>query len=132
MARSVLPHVHAEAVLVSLQEARPAGLFIGRLALATERTRSQIYTGVRQLRLVAAARDLPPVTWDRTWGYRLVDTPEVWIGYERAFFAAEHRRIHRLIQGILLAHQRKAPDDPFIPTVLAQLGAVESPDTAPC
>ncbi|MFB7323881.1 MULTISPECIES: hypothetical protein [unclassified Streptomyces] len=40
---------------------------------ATERTRAQVHTGLAHLRQVAAAKGLPPVTWDKTWGYRMLD-----------------------------------------------------------
>ncbi|NGO68077.1 hypothetical protein [Streptomyces boncukensis] len=67
------------------------------------------------------------MTWDRQWGYRMLDdAPEVWISYERAFFETEHRRIANFIAAILPAHQNKTPDDPYIRTVMAQIGAVES------
>ncbi|GAA1146336.1 MULTISPECIES: hypothetical protein [Streptomyces violaceusniger group] len=41
----------------------------------------------------------------------LDDAPEVWIGYERAFFESVHHRVENFIAGILLPHQRKKPDD---------------------
>ncbi|MFF3404434.1 hypothetical protein ACFYW6_39290 [Streptomyces sp. NPDC002659] len=126
MGRGVPAHVHAEAILAALAEARLAGLTITQLTAATERTRAQIHTGLRHLRKVAAARGLPPVTWDATWGYRLVDAPEVWIGYERAFFASEYHRIAHFVAGTLVPHQKKLPDDPYIRTVMAQMGAIES------
>lgn len=127
MGRGVPAHVHAETILSALLEARPAGLTIVQLMAATERTRSQIHTGLRHLRQIAAARGLPPVTWDRTWGYRMLDdAPEVWIGYERAFLETEHHRIAHFIAGTLVPHQKKTPDDPYIRTVMAQIGAVES------
>ncbi|WP_405594626.1 hypothetical protein [Streptomyces sp. NBC_01092] len=40
---------------------------------STERTRAHIHTGLAHLRQVAAARGLPPVTWDRKWGYAKLD-----------------------------------------------------------
>jgi hypothetical protein len=127
MGRGVPAHVHAEAILSALQEARPAGLTVAQLMAATERTRAQIHTGLAHLRQVAAARGLPPVTWDRKWGYRLLDdAPEVWIRYERAFFGTVHHRVANFIAGILLPHQTKTPDDPYIRTVMAQMGAIES------
>jgi hypothetical protein len=90
---------------------------------ATERTRAQVHTGLAHLRQVAAAKGLPPVTWDKTWGYRMLDdAPEVWIGYERAFSESVHHRV----AGILLPRQKKKPDDPDIRTVMAQMGAIES------
>ncbi|MFD9392081.1 hypothetical protein ACFWBB_15560 [Streptomyces sp. NPDC060000] len=108
-----------------MQEARPAGLTVTQLMAATERTRAQIHTGLAHLRQVAAARGLPPVTWDRKWGYRLLDdAPEVWIGYERAFFGTVHHRVANFIAGILLPHQTKTPHDPYIRTVMAQMGAI--------
>ncbi len=127
MGRGCPAHVHAEAILSALQEARPAGLTINQLMAATERTGAQVHTGLTHLRQVAAAKGLPPVTWDRTWGYRLLDdAPEVWIGYERAFFGTVHQRVANFIAGILLPHQKKKPDDPYIRTVMAQMGAIES------
>ncbi|MFI9825556.1 hypothetical protein ACIHFC_34760 [Streptomyces sp. NPDC052013] len=67
------------------------------------------------------------MTWDKKRGYRMLeDAPEVWIGYERAFFETVHHRVANFIAGILLAHQKKKPDDPYIRTVLAQMGAIES------
>lgn len=127
MGRGVPAHVHAEAILSALQEAHPAGLTITQLMAATERTHAQIHTGLAHLRRVAAARDLPPVTWDRRWGYRLLDdAPEVWIGYERAFFDTVHHRLDNFIAGILLRTRRRPPDDPYIRTVMAQMGAIES------
>ncbi|MFD7447263.1 RacP protein [Streptomyces sp. NPDC059909] len=94
---------------------------------ATERIRAQLHTGLAHLRKVAAAKGLPPVTWDRKWGYRLLDdAPEVWIGYERAFFATVHHRVENFIAGTLLPHQKKTPDDPYVRTVMAQMGAIES------
>ncbi|MET7888577.1 hypothetical protein ABZU45_39590 [Streptomyces avermitilis] len=45
-------HVHAEAILSALQEARPAGLTVTQLMAATERTRAQIHTGLAHLRQV--------------------------------------------------------------------------------
>lgn len=87
MKRRVPAHVYTEAVLSALLEARPADLTIVQLMAATERTRVQVHTGLAHLRQVAAAKGLPPVTWDKTWGYRMLeDAPEVWIGYEWAFF----------------------------------------------
>lgn len=127
MGRGVPAHVHAEAILSALQEARPAGLSVTQLMAATERTRAQIHTGLAHLRQVAAARGLPPVTWDRKWGYRLLDdAPDVWIGYERAFFDTVHHRVANFIAGTLLPHQTKPPDDPYLRTVMAQMGAIES------
>ncbi|NUK86109.1 hypothetical protein [Streptomyces lunaelactis] len=67
------------------------------------------------------------MTWDKTWGYRMLDdAPEVWIGYKRAFFESVHHRVANFIAGILLPHQKKKPDDPYIRTVMAQMGAIES------
>ncbi|GAA1146345.1 MULTISPECIES: hypothetical protein [Streptomyces violaceusniger group] len=66
MGRGVPAHVHAEAILSALLEARPAGLTIVQLMAATERTRAQVHTGLAHLRQVAAAKGLPPVTWDKT------------------------------------------------------------------
>ncbi|MFH9426627.1 hypothetical protein [Streptomyces sp. NPDC017529] len=100
---------------------------IGLLMTATERTRAQVHTGLRHLRLVAAARGLPPVTWDRSWGYRLLDdAPDVWISYERAFLETEHHRVENFIKTTLLAHEKKTPEDPYIQTLLTQIRAVES------
>ncbi|QCX82873.1 hypothetical protein C9F11_46625 (plasmid) [Streptomyces sp. YIM 121038] len=127
MGRGCPAHVHAEAVLRALQEARPSGLTITQLMAATERTRAQAYTGIAHLRKIAAARGLPPVTWDKTWGYRMLeDAPEVWIGYERAFFDLLGHRVTNFIEGILLSHEKKEPDDPYIRTVITQMRAVES------
>ncbi|MFI9588035.1 hypothetical protein ACIHCQ_41030 [Streptomyces sp. NPDC052236] len=42
------------------------------------------------------------------------------------FFETERHRIKNFIEGILLAHQKKTPDDPYIRTVMAQIGAIES------
>ncbi|MFE5819976.1 hypothetical protein ACFQ6S_42070 [Streptomyces sp. NPDC056479] len=54
------------------------------------------------LRKVAAAKGLPSVTWGKVWGYRkLDDAPEVWIGYERAFFETVHHRVENFIAGAL-------------------------------
>lgn len=126
MGRGVAAHVHAEAVLSALLEARPAGLTIVQLMAATERTRAQVHTGLAHLRQVAAAKGLPPVTWDKTWGYRILDDAlEVWTGYERAFFESVHHRVENFIAGILLPHQKKKTDDPYIRTVMAQMGAIE-------
>jgi hypothetical protein len=47
MGRGVPAHVHAEAILSALLEARPAGLTIVQLMAATERTRAQVHTGAR-------------------------------------------------------------------------------------
>jgi hypothetical protein len=34
------------------------------------------------------------VTRDKVWGYRMLDSaPEVWSGYERAFFETVHHRV---------------------------------------
>ena len=127
MGRGIPAHVHAEAILSALLEARPVGLTVVQLMAATERTRAQVHTGLAHLRKVAAAKGLPPITWDRTWGYRMLDdAPEIWIGYERAFFESTHHRIVNFIEGILLAHRKKKPDDPYIRTVMAQMGAIES------
>ncbi|MEU2867489.1 RacP protein [Streptomyces mirabilis] len=127
MGRGVPAHVHAEAVLSALLEARPAGLTIAQLMSATERTRAQVHTGLAHLRKVAAAKCLPPVTWDKRWGYRMLDdAPEVWIGYEQAFFETVHHRVENFIAGTLLPHQKKTPNDPYIRTVMAQMGAIES------
>ncbi|MGW5860692.1 hypothetical protein ACWFRJ_00775 [Streptomyces sp. NPDC055239] len=96
-------------MLAALLEVRPAGLRIGQLTHATERTRSQCYTGIRHLRAIAADQGLAPVTWDRIDGYRVADLPEVWIRYERAFFAIEHRRVENFLAGTLAAHRQKEP-----------------------
>ncbi|MFD8229901.1 hypothetical protein ACFV16_38295 [Streptomyces massasporeus] len=45
--------------------------------------------------------------------------------YERAFFESVHHRVENFIMGILLPHQKKL-DDPYICTVMAQMGAIES------
>ncbi|MFD4630177.1 hypothetical protein ACFVYR_20310 [Streptomyces sp. NPDC058284] len=46
------------------------------------------------------------MTWDKTWGYRMLeDAPEVWIGYERAFFDIVRHRVTNFIEGILMAHE---------------------------
>ncbi|MEH0573128.1 MULTISPECIES: hypothetical protein [Streptomyces] len=67
------------------------------------------------------------MTWDKTWGYRMLDdAPEVWIGYERAFFEILRHRVANFIEGILLSHEKKEPDDPYIRTVITQMRAVES------
>ncbi|MEV6508628.1 hypothetical protein [Streptomyces sp. NPDC051642] len=74
---------------------------------ATERTRAQVHTGLAHLRQVAAAKDLPPITWDRTWGYRMLDgAPEARTGYERAFFESVHHRLAHFTAGILLPNQK--------------------------
>lgn len=73
MGRKAPAHVHAEAMLSALLEDRPAGLTIVRLMSATDRTRAQIHTGLAHLRKVVAAKGLPPVTWDKRWGYRMLD-----------------------------------------------------------
>ncbi|MFF8029337.1 RacP protein [Streptomyces sp. NPDC007896] len=126
MGRGVPAHVHAEAILGALREARPAGLTITQLMSATERTRAQVHTGLAHLRKVAVAKGLPPVTWDTRWGYRMLDdAPEVWTGYEWAFFETVHHRVANFIAGTLLPHQKKTPEDPCIRTVMAQLGAIE-------
>ncbi|MER5181003.1 hypothetical protein ABT009_21965 [Streptomyces sp. NPDC002896] len=39
---------------------------------------------------------------------------------------AEHHRIGNFIAGILLPHQNKTLGDPYIRTVMAQMGAIES------
>ncbi|GGZ69702.1 hypothetical protein GCM10010371_31930 [Streptomyces subrutilus] len=127
MGRCVPAHVHAEAILSALLEARPAGLTVLQLMTATERTRAQVHTGLAHLRQVSAAKGLAPVTWDKRWGYRMLDdAPEVWTGYERVFFESVHHRVANFIAGILLPHQKKKPDDPYIRTVMAQMGAIES------
>ncbi|MEV8017441.1 hypothetical protein AB0O76_14070 [Streptomyces sp. NPDC086554] len=127
MGRGVPAHVHAEAVLKALLEARPSGLDITQMMAATERTRAQCYTGITHLRKIAAARSLPPVTWDKVWGYRMLeDTPEVWIGYKRAFFDLVRHRVTNFIEGILLAHEKQEPEDLYIRTVITQMRAVES------
>ncbi|MEV0257259.1 hypothetical protein AB0H82_23760 [Streptomyces sp. NPDC050732] len=105
MGRGVAAHVHAEAVLSALLEAHPVGLTIVQLVAATERTRAQVHIGLAHLRKVAAAKGLPPVIWDKTWGYRILeDAPEVWIRYERAFFESVHHQVENFIAGILLPH----------------------------
>lgn len=82
---------------------------------------------VTRRRKVAAAKGLPPVTWDKTWGYCMLDdTPEVWIGYAPAFFESVHHRVANFIAGIVLPHPKKNPDDRYIRTVMAQLGSIES------
>ncbi|MGW0769195.1 hypothetical protein [Streptomyces sp. NPDC002676] len=73
----------------------------------TERTHAQIHTWLAYLRQVAAARGLPPVTWDREWGYRLLDD-------------------ENFIAGTLLPHWKKTPNAPYIRTGMAQMGAIES------
>jgi hypothetical protein len=114
---SVPAHVHAEAILSALQEARPAGLTVTQLMAATERTRA----GPHRARAPAPGRRRA-----RSAACDLDDAPEVWIGYERAFFHAVHHRVANFIAGILLPHQTKTPDDPSIRTVMAQMGAIES------
>ncbi|WP_179382025.1 hypothetical protein [Streptomyces sp. SA15] len=37
-----------------------------------------------------------------------------------------HHRVENFIAGILLPHQKKTPDAPYIRTVMAQMGAIES------
>lgn len=116
MGRGVPAHVHAEAILSALQEARPAGLTITQLMSATERTRAQVHTGLAHLRKVAAARGLPPVTWDGKWGYRLLDdAPEVWIGYERAFFDTVHHRVENFNRRDPPAAPEEDPERPLHP-----------------
>ncbi|MGW3044660.1 hypothetical protein ACWC9T_32505 [Kitasatospora sp. NPDC001159] len=126
MGRGVPAHVHAQAVLAAVVEARPRGLTMDQLVAATERSPAQVAVGIRHLRQIAAAEHLPPLTWSRRDGYRMVDEPEVWIGYERAFFRAEHHRIAAFIAGTLAPHQQRTPHDPYIRTVMAQMGAIES------
>ncbi|WP_327411503.1 hypothetical protein [Streptomyces sp. NBC_01233] len=46
--------------------------------------------------------------------------------YERAFFETVHHRVENFIAGTLLPHQEKTPNDPYIRTVMAQMGAIES------
>ncbi|MEU7579851.1 RacP protein [Streptomyces sp. NPDC041068] len=127
MGRGVPAHVHAEAVLDALREARPAGLTVHLLMAATERTRSQVYVGIREIRRVAAARGLPPLVWDRPHGYRLVDNaPEIWIGYEMAFTRRWERALGDFIAGILIPHQQQCPNDAVVRTLIAQFTAVLS------
>lgn len=115
MGRGVLAHVHAEAILST---GGPPRRLEHHPADGRHRTHPrEVHTGLAHLRQVAAARGLPPVTWDRQWGYRLLDNaPEVWIGYERAFFGTVHHRVANFIAGILLPHQTETPDDPSAPS----------------
>jgi hypothetical protein len=62
---------------------------------------------------------LPPLTWAKREGYRMMDQPDVWIGYERTFFKAEHHRVAAFIAGTLAPHQHRPPDDPYVRTVMA-------------
>ncbi|MFI6623203.1 hypothetical protein [Streptomyces sp. NPDC050528] len=127
MGRGVPAHVHAEAILSALLEARPAGLAIVQLMAATERTRAQIPH--RSRASAQGRRREGPAADHLGQDLGLPDAgrrTEIWIGYERAFFESTHHRIVYFIEGILLAHRKKRPDDPYIRTVMAQMGVIES------
>ncbi|MEV0281282.1 hypothetical protein AB0I22_33530 [Streptomyces sp. NPDC050610] len=127
MKRAGLPaHVHGEAVRKAFQEARPAGLTLHQLVLATKRSPSQVWTGIRLLRRVAVKEGLPPVTHNRRPGFQLSEEPGVRIAYERAIFRAELHRIANFTAGFVAPHARRTPDDEWARLVPEQLGGVKA------
>ncbi|GGT84861.1 hypothetical protein GCM10010289_00500 [Streptomyces violascens] len=66
-AKRLTPDKSADRIVRVLFEARPAGLFLPQLLLATQLTGSQARRGPRRARERAAGEGWPPLIW--TWAY---------------------------------------------------------------
>ncbi|WP_436776485.1 hypothetical protein [Yinghuangia sp. YIM S09857] len=127
MARPALPpNVSGQRVRVALLEARPAGLHMPHLTMATELSRSQARRGIAYLRDTAAELGLTPLIWDRMNGYRFSSDPEDWVAYELRAFRKEMTAIRRIVTGCVIPHSLLRPDDEDVKLMLGQLTGVES------
>ena len=118
--------VCGEAVWSALMEARPAGLTLAQLALATRLGHSQVRRGLLHIKEIAALEHETPLTWSQQGGYQLSGESEDWIRYERAQFRMELTRISRLLSGTIAPHAAARPEDEFARLLLDQLGGVKA------
>jgi len=124
--RALPPNVSGQRVRVALLEARPVGLHMRQLVLATELSHHQVRRGIAYLRDTAAELALTPLIWDRMHGYRFTSNPEDWMAYELRAFRKETSAVKRLISGCVIPHSMHRPDDKAVQLMLGQLSGIES------
>ncbi|MEV1025636.1 hypothetical protein [Streptomyces sp. NPDC050264] len=66
---------HAEALRATLMEARPAGLEMPQLMRSTERTQSQVRSGLAMLRDLIAGQGVLPLRYSCSDGYQFTSDP---------------------------------------------------------
>ncbi|WP_223168222.1 hypothetical protein [Nonomuraea sp. SYSU D8015] len=125
--RARLPaNVCGERVRVALMEARPAGLTLKQLAIATGMSVYYVRKGLLWIKDTAAMEQLTPLTWTAKEGFRFPPDPADWIAYERRQFHTELTRITRLITATIAPHASARPGDKAARIMLAQLEGVRA------
>ena len=118
--------VCGEAVWSALAEARPSGLTLAQLTLATRLGVSQVRRGILYIREISALQNASPLTWAHRGGYALSVDPEDWIRYERAQFRAELTRVSRLLSGTVAPHLAARPSDEYAQLLMDQLTGMKA------
>jgi hypothetical protein len=118
--------VCGEAVWTALAEARPSGLTLIHLTMATKLGVSQVRRGVLYICEISGMQHASPLTWAHRGGYQLSVDPEDWIRYERAQFKAELTRVSRLLSGTVAPHLAARPNDEYAQLLMDQLTGMKA------
>ncbi len=124
--RQLAANVCGDAVSAALVAARPGGLGLGPLALATGMSVHHARVGLLYYKEYLALAQRMPLTHVHGSGYALSAEVMDWIVYEQKAFAAELTRIERLLSATVAPHAAKMPDDEYAATVRDNLLAVRT------
>lgn len=125
-AKRLTPDKSAERIVRVLFEARPAGLFLPQLLLATQLTRSQVRRGLRRARERAAGEGWPPLIWTWMDGYHFAGDEDELERWERSRLRGRLGEVRRLITGVITPHLAMFPRSRWAQYTLTQLNAIES------
>ncbi|PZG21893.1 hypothetical protein C1J01_05295 [Nonomuraea aridisoli] len=117
--------VCGEQVRITLMEARPAGLTLKQLTVATGLSAHHVRKGLNYIKDTAALEHLTPLTYTRKDGYRFPPDPADWIAYELAQLSVEFNRINRLITAVIAPHAAAHPDK-FAQLALEQISGIKA------
>ncbi|WP_207943668.1 hypothetical protein [Actinomadura sp. KC345] len=111
---------------VALMEARPAGLALKQLMVATGLSAHHVRKGLNHIKDVAALEHLTPLTYTRKDGYQFPVNPADWITHEIAVLSSEFNRISRIITATIAPHAAARPEDGFAQLALEHVSGMKA------
>lgn len=116
-------HATGEQVLIAITS-HPEGIRTADIMLVTHQTYSQVRTGLRWVRDVAAAEHMTPLTYTRKEGWRFSDDPSDWRLYESQEMLKILFALLRLTRGTVDPHGARLPEDRLFKVLHGQTGAM--------
>jgi hypothetical protein len=124
--RGLSANVCGEQVRIALMEARPAGLSLDQLVIATGLSPYYVRKGLNYIKDTAALEHLTPLTWTRQDGYRFPVHVEDWITYELGQVESLFNRMSRIITSTIAPHAAAHPDDDFAQLALEHVSGMKA------